>query len=97
MKEQVKKIVAEAIEELNEQLDDDKKLSFDPEVRLIGRKAMIDSMSFVTLISIIEELVSDELDKDIEIVSAKAFSQERSPFYNIGTLIDFVTSLVEEA
>ena len=97
MKSKIENIIKQAVEELNEQKDADNQLKYDPETRLIGRHAEIDSMEFVTLVSIIEELVGDEFDKDIRIVSDKAFSRERSPFYSIGTLTDFVVELVEAA
>lgn len=92
MKEKIGNIIKQAVEELNEQSE--KKLTFAPETRLIGKQAEIDSMEFVTLVSIIEELVSDEYDKDIRIVSDKAFSREHSPFYSIGTLTAFVEELL---
>ena len=96
MKEKIRGIVKDSVEELNEQLDDDKVIEFSEDVRLIGKKSVLDSMDFVTLITIIEERISDQLDLDIRIVSDKAFSMERSPFYSLGTLIDFVTEIVEE-
>ena len=93
MTENIKGIINEAISELNEQLDDDKKLEFDDNIELLGRDAAIDSMDFVTLITIIEELILDRLGKNIHIVSDKAFSMEKSPFHSIGTLTDFVEEL----
>ena len=97
MKSQIEEIIRLAVEELNEQQEEDNQLSYAPDTRLIGKHAEIDSMEFVTLITIIEELISDKYDKEIRIVSDKAFSQERSPFYSIETLTDFVVELVEEA
>ncbi len=96
MKDQIREILKDSIDELNEQLDDEKKIVFSEDVRLIGKKSLLDSMDFVTLITIIEERISDQMDRDIRIVSDKAFSMERSPFYSIGTLIDYVTELVGE-
>lgn len=96
MKEQVEEIIKEAIAELNEQMDADKQLIYSTDTRLIGKHAEIDSMEFVTLVTIIEELIGDKFDKDIRIVSDKAFSRERSPFYSIKTLTDFVVELLEE-
>lgn len=93
MTEKIKDIIKDAVSELNEQLDDDKRLEFDNNIKLLGRDAAIDSMDFVTLITIIEELISDRLGKNIHIVSDKAFSMERSPFHSIGTLTDFVAEL----
>ena len=94
MKEMIEMVVRDAIEELNSQFDD--AIEYDKAVRLIGKDASIDSMSFVTLISIIEELIDDRLGKDIEIVSDKAFSQKSSPFQTIETLEDYLLELIEE-
>jgi len=96
MEEKIKEVIKMAIEELNEQLDEDQKLEYSEEIRLIGNQSKIDSMDFVTLITIIEELIADELKKEIHIVSDKAFSRERSPFDSIGTLIKFIVELMEE-
>lgn len=97
MENEIQNIIKDAVEELNEQLETEKKIEFNPEVRLIGKQSSIESMDFVTLVTIIEELISDRLNKDIRIVSDKAFSCERSPFHSIGTLTDFVIELVKEA
>jgi hypothetical protein len=96
MEEKVKKIIVDAIDELNEQLDDGKKLAYGEDVKLIGKNASIDSMEFVTFITIIEELISDELDEDIRIVSDKAFSRERSPFLSLQSLEEFIVEILEE-
>lgn len=96
MQEKIKKIIIEAIEELNEQLDEEQQVAYSEDLRLIGKNAALDSMDFVTLITILEELIEDKLDKSIEIVSDKAFSRTNSPFYSIATLEEFVLELVNE-
>ena len=97
MKEQITEILKEAISELNEQLDDDEKIAFNDETRFIGSHAGIDSMGFVTLISIIEELIADKTGKNIQLVNEKAFSQKHSPFYSVATLTDYIETLINEA
>lgn len=94
--EQIRALIKEALDELNEQLDEEAKVPFSDETRFIGSKACIDSMSFVTLVSIIEELISDKLGKTVQLVSDKAFSQERSPFYSIATLVEYIRNLLAE-
>ena len=96
MNEEIKKLIYEAIEELNEQLDEEQQIEYSEDLRLIGKNAALDSMDFVTLITILEELIEDKLDKSIEIVSDKAFSRTNSPFYSIVTLEEFVLELVNE-
>lgn len=93
---EIKDLIKESIDELNEQLDDDKQLMYSSEVRLLGKNASIDSMEFVTFITILEERISDELDQDIKIVSDKAFSRERSPFLSFESLEEFVTELIKD-
>ena len=90
--EQIRMIVRDAIDELNEQLDEP--IRYEESARLIGKDAVLDSMSFVTLVTTIEELVEDVLDRDIEIVSDRAFSQERSPFATLETLESYVLELL---
>lgn len=97
MKEQITEILKEAIAELNEQLDDNEKIAFNDETRFIGSHACIDSMGFVTLVSIIEELISDKIGKNVQLVNEKAFSQKHSPFYSIATLTDYIETLINEA
>lgn len=97
MSEVIHNILQEAIEELNEQLEEDKKVVFSEETRFIGSKASIDSMTFVTLISIIEELIEDKLDTTIHLVNEKAFSSKRSPFYSIETMTEYIDELLKEA
>ena len=96
MNSKVEEIMREAIDELNEQRKEGEKLAYSEDLRLMGKSAAIDSMDLVTLTAIIEELAADKFGKNIRIVSDKAFSMERSPFYSVGTLTDFVAGLLSE-
>lgn len=96
MKEQIKSLLKEAIEELNEQLDDNEQVQFNDETRFIGTHACIDSITFVTLITIIEELIEDKFDKTVHLVNEKAFSSKRSPFYSIETMTNYIEELLKE-
>jgi acyl carrier protein len=96
MVDKIKQIMVEAIEELNEQLDLEDKIQYDENLVLIGSKAALDSISFVTLIVIIEDMVAEQLGKNIIIVSDKAFSQQRSPFHTVATLTNYIIELAAE-
>ncbi|MBQ9688407.1 hypothetical protein IJV79_02085 [bacterium] len=96
MKDQIKEILKEAIEELNTQLEDDEQVAFNDETRFIGSHAAIDSISFVTLVSIIEEIIEDKMDVSIQLVNEKAFSSKRSPFYSIETMVQYIEELIKE-
>lgn len=96
MKEKIEGIVKAALEELNEQLGDDEKIIYGADVKLIGSGAAMDSMTFVTFVTIIEEFIEDELDKSIEIVSDKAFARGTSPFHTIAAMEEFIDELIGE-
>ena len=95
MRDQIIEIIKEAVEELNEQLEENKKIEYADDLKLMGKGAVLDSMDFVAFVTIIEEMVSDKFDKDIHIVSDKAFSRENSPFKSMETLAKFVEELLK--
>lgn len=90
----VRDIIKQTVDELNEQLD--KKIDFTSDTKLIGKQAEVSSIELITLVTIIEELINDKINKDIRIVSDRAFSREHSLFRSIGTLTAFVEELVNE-
>ncbi|MGL4864551.1 MAG: hypothetical protein ACRC4T_15765 [Cetobacterium sp.] len=94
MKEKIREIVVNSLNELNETLDE--KIYFNEDVILIGESAVLDSFDFVNLTVLIEESISDELDKEITLVNEKAFSRKNSPFKNINSLTDYILELIEE-
>ena len=94
MKEQIRDIIKSALEELNEQLDITSKISFGEQTKLTGTGAALDSMDFVTLITIIEELLEEKFGRELRIVSDKAFSAQYSPFKDFSTLETFILDLL---
>ena len=97
MKEKIKEILKDAIFELNEQLDDEEKIDYNENTHFIGSKANLSSISFVTLVSIIEELIETKFDKTVHLVDEKAFSSKRSPFYSVETMTDYIEELLKDA
>ena len=96
MDESIHSIIRDAVDELNEQMVENQRIAYAEELRLIGSKAALDSISFVTLIAIIEDLISERLEKDLIIVNDKAFSMERSPFHSIKSLASYIEDLLNE-
>ena len=66
-------------------------------VSLLGRQAAMDSIGLVNLVFSIEERLRSDLGVSVEIASERAMSLSRSPFRTVGTLVDFVSTLVEGA
>jgi hypothetical protein len=92
----IENILKESIEEINAQLETEEKLVYTPEEELLGNTGKLDSLSFVTLVSIIEDKILDYTDKKVYLVTDKAFSQKYSPFKNIKSLTIFIETLMKE-
>lgn len=63
---------------------------------LFGSGGILDSLGLVTLILTIEEMIEMQMGVAITIVSEKAMSTRRSPFATIGSLAEFIASLIQE-
>lgn len=94
MKDQIKKIILDSITELNEQLEDEKKLPIDDNIPLFGRDGWLDSLDFVNLIVIIEDNIFNAFNKSITIVSEKAFSLKYNPFANVERLTQYIQNIL---
>lgn len=90
MQDQVFKIIAAAIEELNEELDYDELNDVTPETPIFGGDSGIDSLSLVRLVVDVEGRVSDAFDAEVTLADEKAMSSRNSPYRNVGTFTDFV-------
>lgn len=88
------KLINEAVTELNENLDEQVNLDLGEEAPLYGKDGSLDSLSLVSLILLVEERVQDTFGRPVAIVDDRAMSQFRSPFRNVGTLADYVCTLV---
>ena len=95
MKEKNKNIVMDSLQEFNEEVDDNNALETSENTILLDKQGKLDSLDFVTLIVIIESNIFNKLDKNITIVSEKAFSKKYSPFKNVESLTEFIVELVE--
>ncbi|CAN2039943.1 Carrier domain-containing protein [Candidatus Magnetomoraceae bacterium gMMP-15] len=95
MKENIKNIILKSLEELNKQLEDEKKLEITCNFKLFGNEGCLESISFVNLMFIIEDNIFEELGRNITIVSEKAFSKKYNPFRDIEKLSDFIVEMLE--
>ena len=72
------------------EIDLDKDIVLDENIRLIGTSSLFDSMELVQFIVDVESLLDDEFDIEIELTSEKAMSRRNSPFISINTLTKFI-------
>ncbi|NGP60488.1 hypothetical protein L3476_21650 [Paenibacillus thiaminolyticus] len=91
-------IIIEAAEAYNSEGDIDAPIDYSQgkETPLYGKDGVLDSLALVNFVVLLEQQLEDHFDVNIQIVSDKAMSQKTSPFLTIGTLSDFVESLIRD-
>jgi len=95
MKAEVRKLVVEALEELNEELDYDYLKNVTDETEIFGGDDALDSLSLVRLVTAVEISVNEEFDSNVLLASEKAMSMRNSPYRNVAALTEFIIAELE--
>ena len=95
MKEKIQEIILDSLKEFNKEKAKNEVLEISNDTVLLDINGKLDSLDFVTLIVIIEDNIFNKLDKNITIVSEKAFSKKYSPFKDVESLTEFIAELLE--
>jgi acyl carrier protein len=86
-----------AIEWINRELPPDRQLSKTPETRLVGSQSALDSLHLVSLIIGIEREVEETFGVALTLADERALSMKESPFRSIGSLADYISTLLKDA
>ena len=84
------------IDGINAHSSGKKKLEKSPDYQLYGDGGNLDSMDLVSFIVDIEQNITVEFGRSVSLANEKSLSQTNSPFRTIGTLIQYVTKLLNE-
>lgn len=97
VKRKIREIVMKALEEMNEDAEGNEKLAYAPETALFGTKGEgVDSFSFVTLVSSIEEQILDVFDREVYLVGDEVYEKKYNPFATIGSLEEYIEEVLQE-
>ena len=96
MKNKIEEIIIEVLIELNEELEKDALNNPTKDTKLYGGSGALDSLALVSLITDLEERISDEFDNDIILADEKAMSQRTSPFRSVESLTIYIQKILEE-
>jgi acyl carrier protein len=88
-------IINEAISEINNQFDD-VNIENRPDFLLLDSDGTIDSVALVNLFITIETLIEEKTGKEISVVKEDSFESELTPFKSVGSLTDYIKSLLNE-
>lgn len=93
-KEEALRIVLNALENLNEELD--VPIEVTAQTRLFGAEAVIDSLSLVSVIVDVEAEASEAIGAPVSLTDDRAINQQVSPFTDPDTLSDYIVMLAKE-
>src|SRR5688572_12317963 len=90
------KLVYEAIDEVNLDLEEGAKIEKSEDTQLFGTGKSLDSLELVNLITIIEQKLEDETGDFISLADERAMSMSESPFKTVGSLNNYIQELLNE-
>ena len=96
MRARVERLVAAALDEIAEDLDEPIDDSVDSDVLLYGEGGQLSSLMLVTLLVSVEQALEDEFDVSVVLADERAMSQSTSPFRTARSLTDYASELVSE-
>lgn len=92
----IETIIIETLIELNEELENEELKTPSKDTKIYGAGGVLDSLALVSLITDLEERLSDEFNIDIVLADEKAMSQRTSPFRNVESLSLYAEKLLQE-
>jgi acyl carrier protein len=95
LREDILRLVYAAIDEVNAQTVNGEPLEKGLETSLLGGDEGMDSLTFVNLIVALEEQIQNTLGKSVVLVNEDSMSLQEQPFRTIGTLANYVQTLVD--
>jgi len=96
MKEKIKNILINILQDINEDLEDEMLINPIDDTKLFGEGGVLDSLALVSVVTDLEEEIHDEFDKHITLADEKAMSQKSSPFSTVETLTEYIYKLIQE-
>lgn len=94
MVNKIENIIIDSLNGLQKELENEELTNYTTKTKLYGKNGILDSLDLVSLITDLEEVISDEFGKDIVLADEKAMSQKNSPFNTVNTLSVYIEQLL---
>jgi len=82
-----------AIEELNPQLKEERRLTTTEDTLLFGEGANLDSLDLVNLVMTVEQHIMMNTGAEVLLASEAAMSRKRSPYRSVTALADYAVEV----
>ena len=95
--EEIKQMLYEAIDELNNDLPNADKMEKSMESVLFGMGGRLSSIDLVNLVVAVEERIEEKFGVAVSLADERAMSEESSPLSTVGTLASYIDTLLNES
>ena len=86
----IEDVVKEVIIDLNAWRNPTDQISYSDSLTLMGKNASIDSLTFITFITELEQKLSEKYGKNISLTDESALIAEPSPYNSIKSLLGYI-------
>ncbi|WP_257403787.1 hypothetical protein [Campylobacter lari] len=96
MQEKIQNIIFYSLKNLADELENDDFKNPNLKTKIYGINGNLDSLALVSLVSDLEELLSEEFNKEIILANEKMMSVRNSPFKDVESLTDYIIKKLQE-
>lgn len=96
-RDSILKIIYDVAKETNEEQPADRQLKTTPDTVLFGQGSVLDSLGLVGLVVAVEAKIEQAFSTPVALTDDRAMSQRNSPFRTIGSLAEYIETLLNEA
>ncbi|AJC88745.1 hypothetical protein [Campylobacter lari] len=96
MQEKIQNIIFYSLKNLADELENDDFKNPNLKTKIYGINGNLDSLALVSLVSDLEELLSEEFNKEIILANEKMMSARNSPFKDVESLTDYIIKKLQE-
>ncbi|EAI5466198.1 hypothetical protein BXA06_01165 [Campylobacter lari] len=96
MQEKIQNIIFYSLKNLADELENDDFKNPNLKTKIYGINGNLDSLALVSLVSDLEELLSEEFNKEIILANEKMMSARNSPFKDVESLTDYIVKKLQE-
>lgn len=97
MKQKIQTLIINALLNYGNDYEIEELKSINSETKLYnGLGGCLDSLALVSLVSDLEEMLSEEFNKEIILADEKMMSSKNSPFKDVNSLAEYIVQKIEE-
>lgn len=90
---QIENIIKAIFDDLNNWRSFDEKIEYSKDMVLMGKNSSIDSLTFITFITDLEQRLSEHFSKEISLTDENALLEQPSPHKSVDNLIKYIDKI----